>query len=412
MSILIYIFVFSLFSLKFVYIVEPALTIPNLLLVLLGIIFLLNKNRYKFISLNDLTKKIILVSMVIIIYRFVSDLLLHDFTFIESTLDLLRHSLPVVTLYIFEKVNVDIKKVLYALILAVSLQNIFAFIQLDNPSFTVNNVLAPLSFMGSADYTEEMIIKLGRVTGTSNISVPYGLFLGTFIFLFFLGYLKTKKKYFLILIMVNFIFIFFTKTFSAIFGIILSIGTAFLLRNGVNLKGFVYSFSIFILVLFSYFVIQEQFHDLLDRGEAEVQGNTIVKISSNIYAGYYTLTTNPLFGIPRDDVYKALVGTTLSLPYTLRSSHDTTFHNMFNRYLVTYGLVGFFLLLYLIYLFFKKIYRKKDPLIRYTLLGIFIYFIQYNLFHNPEFFTYMYPWFLLTLGDETSHDLSYNERIQ
>lgn len=171
------------------------------------------------------------------------------------------------------------------------------------------------------------------------------------------------------------------------------------------------------LVLTSYAFYESFVVKYSDRSSLEIDANTYYKITANIYGTFAALNKNYLIGVPRfnrDDPasygrYKELIregkrklGSIVDnkQQYNLMATN----HNMFAFYLRHYGVLGFVLLIVVLWKIYKKISVKCEVTDKFMLYGIGIYFLQYVLFHNPQLFEELLIWVLLANGVEKTDD--------
>ena len=162
------------------------------------------------------------------------------------------------------------------------------------------------------------------------------------------------------------------------------------------------------------------------RSEIKLDANTYYKITANLYGTYAALKQSPLFGValPRgDDQSFAIQKQSKRLIEEGRRElgpvvkHDkilrlqATNHNLFAFYLRHYGLVGFTLLVLMLFRIYKKIIAKQELQDRYMLLGVFVFFLQYSLLHNTQIFETLIIWILLSHGQENARIVSTPVRV-
>ena len=345
----------------------------------------------------------------------------HEGTLTPIT-ELIKELLVILMLPVMERIGQDRINIPRTLLLATIPAMIFGAVQIYFPLFNIPALIPSNPIFLTVDITSSYLQNTGRIVGTYSITIGFAFLLGViFILLWAKGVLVSKSRAIVsgAFALLVFILIMLTQTRSAIYGLFPAIGLAYFILVPSTVKRVTVLVSAILIATFGLAAIETYVTKYVERAELDLDPNTYHKITANIYSVYAALSHNPLIGVP---VIRSLDSHTtrnsqnynraLSLvreghrelgaifPKQKRYQLLPTEHNLFGFYLKYYGLIGFFLLLWVLYRFFRKCISKEHVLDRYFLTAVFFYYLQYAMLHNTSFLTNLILWTLVASGAE------------
>ena len=358
------------------------------------------------LTLKISTKNLIFWVLLLVAYRSVNDIFLHKLSAIQSFYEILKQSFPVLLLAAIEYLEIEDEKIIKTIFLASFIQITVGLFQVYNPSFTMNIIFDEIPLVRAPEITRTYLLEMKRITGTFDISIGYALLIGIFMIIAISEYFKNRSKIYIVTpyVLLCGILIVFTGTRSAIYGIIPSIMLAYFIYSKPRLKRILAYSIVAILAIASFRIIERGITYLEPRAKVQIDGNTYLKLASNIYGTYGALKENPLFGIPQSEhlsyIYKGVEDLGEIIPAKKHYSLVDTHHNIIGTYIKYYGLVGLVIFLSFVATICKKINLKSDRNIKFMLYGVLIYILQYAMLHNNMLLNFFPLWILLAVGEE------------
>ncbi len=394
---------YTIVAIPSVYLINPKLNIYRIFGTILIVYFLLNISIKKDLNLKNTTNKIVFWAFWLIIYEFFLNIFLHHQPVSEAIFQFLKEFFVILLLIIFEYLRLNYEEKYKQIIVASIIPMLIGFLEMLK-RITLSDLLSFIPFIYGPELTKEYLRTTGRITGGYGISIGFALFIGIVFILAFVQLLKTKKRYYLLFLIVSFILILYTQTRSAIYGLIPSIVLAYFIVSKIDFKRVLVVLITTLILLFIFNITELWITSTIPRAKLQLEGNTYIKITSNIYGSYASLKESPFIGIPYYKHYYYIYKGASELGefiYTSKKySLEATNHNLFGYYIKFYGLIGFFLLLNIVIKIFHKINLKKDLYIKLFLLSSFIYFLQYSMLHNNRLLLFPLLWVIIAFGEE------------
>lgn len=406
MSSLFYIFLFSLFILPEVCVfsqILPYSRIISALIIFTGFIYIsLQPQQRRPVYRSDLVKpikKLLFYWIVLILYILLIDL------YREGVYEAIKEFLKYITylgmFYMLIKTKPDIninKRKFDSFILILFLFNlVFGIIQIFDYEFTYAKLLpeSPFTILYLDEFTQNFLEAEGRVIGPFIITIGFSAILGLILLYCGNRYLLFQKKFvYLFICIITIVLSFFTFTRSLTFGLIPSMILGYLILNKKWKHGiYILIVSVFFLIFLEN-VFLPMTHQFDRRSSMVLEGNTAVKILSNVCGVAGVLNKSPLVGVPKEENFTIISeGTRLVRLFALdKFPIVDTNHNQIGWFIKYYGIIGFwFFIAFNIYLF-RTILLLNDKFSRYFILTLYIFIMQFSMLHNNLLITDYYFW--------------------
>ena len=267
--------------------------------------------------------------------------------------------------------------------------------------FTSVNILGPLGFMGHADANFFDLSRGFRYSGLFINLLPLAFLAGVLIVYFWLLYNQSKKKIYLLFLIISIAVVVLTNTRAVIFAILPIIICVDVWVNKRLSYKFILLGSIFLL--FFAFTQSKSGVDSDDTtmkiSGLESDPGVADRVQANVYASIGVLELSPFFGLRIDEQDAAIWNgyTKIGLFYGDRFHDHVTFHNQPLFYFRVYGLIGFLLFFWAYWRAIIFAYRQSNPTTRFYLLVVLIFFFVYTLSHNMKV-NYLIFWLALSAG--------------
>ena len=397
------------------YIVSFKVTAVRIIaVILIFMVFLIGTGNNK---IKPTTKSLVYWAVLLISFKFVVDVGFHSGDLLASVTLFLKEFVIVLMLPVFERIGSEKIGPEIMIVIAGIPTCVFGLLQIYSPEYTIAELLPQNSYIITEGITESYIRSEKRIVGTYTLAIGFALFLG-YLSMQLLAYgLRSNKKVKTILALIYIgivlVLVVATQTRSAIYGLPLAVILAFIACDVKNIRRWSIGFFVGMVFIGSYAAYESFIVKYSERSSMEVDANTYYKITANLYGTYAALKDNILIGVPRfkeDDPgsygrFKELIREgQRKLGRVIDNRHSfnlmVTNHNMFAYYLRHYGIIGFSLLVVVLWKVYKKIQSKREILDRFMLYGVAIYFLQYVLLHNPQLLEELLLWILLSKGIE------------
>lgn len=405
-------------SLVFVYVYSPKFTLPRIF----GFVFLvmwffqlafIRKN----IMLDIYERRMVILAALLIGYCAVNNYIIHKYSIIKCSYDILKNTLPMMIFIASKSLNVNKIKIVNIYLASSILPLLFGLIQINYNFFTINFVLKNIPMLSGPELTERYLFETARISGTDNISIAFAEHLGIFAFLAISKYLLKKEQIYIIYVLFIYFIILFTGTRSAIYGLPFSIVFTLFCYKTINIRKLVIFAGVWLILLMGLAAGQELFSVPHDRNRFGMDVNTYAKLTANIYGSFAVLKESPFFGLSRDMQWYAIWRGGLSLGEIISAREASwvgiydTYHNILGSYLRNYGLIGLFLFLGMLWNILQKVMNRKDSIVRFLQLGVLIYFFQYGMLHNLSFMQSIYIWVIISIDRyESSYQFRREDR--
>lgn len=366
----------------------------------------------------------------LVFYKFLLDSTLHLEEGLDAATQLLKESVTVLMLPVFERIGAGRIRVVSVIMVAATISGAFGFIQIFYPGFNIPSLLPSNPILITDGDAFDYIASENRIVGTYAIAIGFALLMGLAIVILWARNLILKKNSILtisaLLVAVLFAYLILaSQTRSAVYGLFPALLMAYLIENLKNPRKMMLAIGVAFMLLVAFDGYREMVSNYSSRSAKGMDANTYYKITANLYGTYAALARDPLFGVPiiRSDpvaaskaYYELIVEGRAELGEVIEDSHFNqdfvpTNHNLFAFYARYYGLVGFFLLIGVLVMMFRKARRKKDISDRYLIYGVIIYFLQYSLLHNTQILETLAIWALLSVGKEDDSRYGFDERL-
>lgn len=432
MRILIQLTIFSDIALSSVYLITYAITLERIFSVLTVASLVLSAKMIR--PLRPSTRKVMAVAGSVILFKFIVDSTIH----LQDLLDPFKLSLieifTVLLLPLVEWSKIPMRQVRTAFFFAAGAAMFFGFLQTFGIDITLKEMIPTNQIFIFEKQRFDYLEHTGRIVGTYTTGVSFSLMLGTLFFVL-MGLLRRQAdilRFFIknSMVVAGLVIIFFlilhTQTRSAIYGVPLALMVGYFLSSRRFLRKTVIAFVSLAFAISLFGVFQALVIGVSERAAFGMDANTYYKVTSNIYGAYAALSHDPLFGVPvnrrldrgegtSDDMAlvkegRQLLGDIIETDEEYRLA--ATNHNQFAYFLKYYGLVGFFMFLWLLFVIFKKISQKANVSERFVLMSIFIFHVQFSMLHNNQLLQTLLVWIFLGLGDEDGSNKRRNVNIQ
>ena len=401
----VFLLIFSDIVFNSLYIYDQKITAFRIILFIV-VIFHVPMILNRYLNLSSTTKKIIRWALVLTIYKFNVDLFFHANNVIDPFNNFLKEFFVILLLPILElNRKVTSKFILFSLLISSIIPVIFGFIQIEDSSFILPNIINFdfIGFSGGDGFTKNYLNVSSRVVGTYNIAIGFALLLGYLIIIALSFFIYYKNIIYLLFSIIFYILIIFTQTRSAIYGIIPSLLLSYILAANMKFMRIVFFSICTLFILFSFSFVQSFITQISDRSYIGMDVNTYAKITSNIYGLYGSFVTNPIIGVAESYHSEAVKIGRDSLGIIMQDENNNsevfvTFHNIFGYYFICYGSVGFILLINLIYKIIIHVMSNQDEMCKFILLSLIMFFLQYALLHNNELLLSSLIWIFISMN--------------
>lgn len=409
------------------YIVSFKLTFVRLIGVSL-IMFVMIFNASAMGKIKQSTKVLMRWAFALVSLRFLVDSTIHYTDIYEPLNHFLRQSVVIMMLPVFEKLTADRVNPIRTIFIAAIPACLLGFLQLVDPGFTIPEMLPNNSILITEGITQSYIRAESRIVGPFSIAIGFAMFLGILAMMVWsrglMGKMAFKPLSLLVLILVA-ILIVATQTRSAIYGIFPALIAAYLMSDTKRVgRWIVAAVGVGVLVIgysgYEAFIVKQS-----SRSALNMDANTYYKLTANLYGTYAALKRDPLFGVAtfysdgsfasearthraqKELIKEGYTHLGIDVPGKGQFGLVATNHNMLAYYLRHYGLVGFSILLVMLWKMHRKIANKIEIRDRFMLYGVLFYFLQYSLLHNSEILETLLIWALLSVGREKEEEFQY-----